>query len=100
MTTEGQQAKKVLQKVLNRAKGSIVIKVSKTDDQYGRYLVDTWVRRSSQTLSLRGAKRRSNPTEPTPLSLPHRSSAGTISDKKNDGFLSLQAKQSRRIRQH
>jgi endonuclease YncB( thermonuclease family) len=43
MTGEGQQAKKVLQKVLNRAKDGIVIKVSKSDDQYGRYLVDTWV---------------------------------------------------------
>jgi endonuclease YncB( thermonuclease family) len=43
LTSEGQQAKKVLQKILNRAQGSILIKVRKTDDQYGRYLVDTWV---------------------------------------------------------
>ncbi len=43
LTSEGQQAKKILQKVLNRAQGALLIKVSKTDDQYGRYLVDTWV---------------------------------------------------------
>jgi len=43
LTGEGQRAKKVLQKVLNRAKEGILIKVSKRDDQYGRYLVDTWV---------------------------------------------------------
>jgi len=67
ITAEGQQAKKVLQKVLNRAKDGILIKVSKGDDQYGRYMVDVF----------------------TSLSLPHRSGTGTMSDKKHDVFLSL-----------
>jgi len=44
ITAEGQQAKQVLARVLKRAKGEILVKVSKTDDQYGRYLVDTWVK--------------------------------------------------------
>jgi len=43
ITADGQQAKKVLRKILDRSKGRILIKVSKTGDQYGRYLVDTWV---------------------------------------------------------
>ncbi len=43
ITAEGQQAKKVLQKVLNRAQDGILIKVSKEDDQYGRYRVDVYI---------------------------------------------------------
>jgi len=45
LISEGQRAKKVLEKILNRSGNSIVIKVSKTDDhdQYGRYLVDVWI---------------------------------------------------------
>jgi len=44
ITAEGQEAKKVLARVLKRAKEEVLVKVSKLDDQYGRYLVDTWVR--------------------------------------------------------
>ena len=43
MLRDGQEAQKVLAKVLRRASGSVVIKVSKRDDQYGRYLSDVWV---------------------------------------------------------
>lgn len=58
ITAAGQQAKKVLERVLSSSvkrgrtkegasatadKQPILIKVSKTDDQYGRYLVDVWV---------------------------------------------------------
>lgn len=42
-SSEGQEAKAVLQKALSRAKGPILIKVSKSDDQYGRYLVDVFI---------------------------------------------------------
>ena len=45
ITTDGQRAKKVLERLLfSSPVGHIVIKVSKTDDhdQYGRYLVDVW----------------------------------------------------------
>jgi len=32
---------------IKAGKQPMLIKVSKTDDQYGRYLVDTWVNRSN-----------------------------------------------------
>lgn len=43
LSSEGKKAKAVLEKILARAKGPVVLKISKTDDQYGRYLADTWV---------------------------------------------------------
>ncbi len=43
VSAEGKEAKAALEKILSRAKGSIILKISKTDDQYGRYLVDVWI---------------------------------------------------------
>ena len=44
VSAEGKRAKNVLEKILARDQGKIRIKVSKGDDQYGRYLVDVWVK--------------------------------------------------------
>lgn len=44
VSAEGKEAKEVLEKILFRNKGPILIKISKTDDQYGRYLADVWVK--------------------------------------------------------
>lgn len=52
ITTEGQKAKKILENVLNRASGPILLKVSKSDDQYGRYLVDIWINTKNIAQSL------------------------------------------------
>ena len=43
VSAEGKQARAVLEKILMRDKGRIVIKTSKGDDQFGRYLVDIWI---------------------------------------------------------
>ncbi len=43
VSTEGKEAKEALEKILFRNKGQILAKISRTDDQYGRYLVDVWV---------------------------------------------------------
>lgn len=43
VSADGKEAKQVLEKILNRDKGRIVIKTSKGEDQFGRYLVDIWV---------------------------------------------------------
>ena len=43
ISSEGKEAKAVLEKILQRSRGPMVIKVSKGDDQYGRYLVDVWI---------------------------------------------------------
>jgi endonuclease YncB( thermonuclease family) len=43
VSKEGKEAKAVLEKILMRNKGRILIKVSKSEDQFGRYLVDIWV---------------------------------------------------------
>ena len=42
-SAEGKQAKKALEKILKKNGGKVILKVSKTDDQYGRYRVDVFM---------------------------------------------------------
>lgn len=44
VSSEGKEAKEALEGILMRDKGRILLKTSKRDDQFGRYLVDVWVK--------------------------------------------------------
>lgn len=41
-SADGEKAKRILNKILMQDGGRILIKTSKSDDQYGRYLADIW----------------------------------------------------------
>lgn len=44
LSSDGNQAQKVLEKILMRSKGAIMIKIEKSADQHGRYIADVWVK--------------------------------------------------------
>ncbi len=58
LSSDGKAAKALMEKILSRARdgGKILIKTSKREDQYGRYLVDIFL-----PSSLRGPQARGNP---------------------------------------
>lgn len=47
ISAQGKEAKAALEKILRRDDGRMVIKTSKSDDQFGRYMVDLWIKDKS-----------------------------------------------------